>query len=196
MTPFDYALGLLTILMGLALADVAFSFHRLAVRAGTIRWDGRPLVAAALVLLECVRLWFGQWTLRDSASALTFPVYLGLFAQMLLLVLLASACLPDDPVDDSDLGAFYERRRRYFWALFAGYHILFFGFWLVFGATNANGTSPAGVIDWLRVLAPILCFSLLAAVRRPLLDYAIPLAFIFFYLARYWHSTLAVSGRF
>jgi len=93
MSPFDYALGLLTILMGLALADVAFSFHKLAVRAKDIRWDGRPVIAAVLVLLECVRLWFGQWTLRDSASALTFPVYLGLFVlRRALLARYAVSC--------------------------------------------------------------------------------------------------------
>jgi hypothetical protein len=191
MNPFDYSLGLLTILMGLALADVSFSFHKLAVRARTIRWDGRPLIAAALVIVECVRLWFGQWTLRNFSAALTFPIYFGLFVQMLLLVLLASACLPDEPTDDCDLGAVYERRRRYFWGLFAAYHALYFAFWLVFGATNAAGTAPAGVVDWVRVLAPIAMFLLLAIVRVRWLDYLAPAAFIIFYIARYWHATLS-----
>jgi hypothetical protein len=191
MNPFDYSLGLLTILMGLALADVTFSFHRLAVRAHTIRWDGRPLMAAALVIVECVRLWFGQWTLRNFPVALTFPIYFGLFVEMLLLVLLASACLPDEPDDRCDLSAFYEQRRRYFWGLFAAYYALYFAFWLVFGATNAAGTAPGGVIDWVRVLAPILAFSLLAAVRMRWLDYVVPSAFIAFYIARYWHATLS-----
>lgn len=191
MNPFDYSLGLLTILMGLALADVTFSFHKLAVRARTIRWDGRPLIAAALVIVECVRLWFGQWTLRGISAALTFPIYFGLFIEMLLLVLLASASLPDSPTDDCDIGAVYEQRRRYFWGLFAAYHAMYFGFWLVFGATDAAGTGPARAVDWLRVLAPILAFSLLATVRRRWLDYLVPAAFIVFYIARYWQATLS-----
>ncbi|HZC37099.1 MAG TPA: hypothetical protein VE221_00325, partial [Sphingomicrobium sp.] len=174
MNPFDYALGLLTILMGLALADVCFSFHKLAVRARTIRWDGRPLVAAALVIVECVRLWFGQWTLRNFSVALTFPIYFSLFIQMLVLVLLASACLPDEPADDCNLGVFYEQRRRYFWGLFALYHAMYFALWLVFSATNASGTAPAGIVDWIRVLAPVLAFSLLALVRSRWLDYLVP----------------------
>jgi hypothetical protein len=190
MSPFDYSLGLLTILMGLALADVTFSFHHLAVRARTIRWDGRPLIAAALVIVECVRLWFGQWTLRSVSVALTFPIYFGLFVEMLLLVLLASASLPDKPADDCDIGSVYDQRRRYFWGLFAAYYAMYFGFWLIFGATNAAGTGPAGVIDWVRVLAPILAFSLLAITRVRWLDYLIPAAFILFYIARYWHATL------
>ncbi len=190
MNPFDYSLGLLTILMGLALADVCFSFHKLAVRARTIRWDGRPLVAAVLVIVECVRLWFGQWTLRNSSIALTFPIYFGLFVQMLLLVLLASASLPDEPSDDCSLGAIYEQRRRYFWGLFAAYQLMYFVFWLVFGATNAAGTGPASAVDWIRVLAPVAGFILLAALRVRWLDYLIPAALILFYIARYWHATL------
>jgi len=191
MNPFDYSLGLLTILMGLALADVCFSFHKLAVRARTIQWDGRPLIAAVLIIVECVRLWFGQWTLRNSPTALTFPIYFGLFVQMLLLVLLASASLPDEPGDNCSLAAVYEQRRRYFWGLFAAYHMMYFAFWLMFGATNAAGTAPAGAVDWIRVLAPIAAFLVLATVRIRLLDYLIPAAFIGFYLARYWHATLS-----
>jgi hypothetical protein len=191
MSPFDYSLGLLTILMGLALADVTFSFHHLAVRARTIRWDGRPLIAAALVIVECVRLWFGQWTLRSISVALTFPIYFGLFTEMLLLVLLASASLPDKPTNDCDMGAVYDQRRRYFWGLFAAYHAMYFAFWLVFGATNAAGTGAAGVVDWIRVLAPIAAFLLLALVRVRWLDYLLPAAFIVFYIARYWHATLS-----
>ena len=191
MNGFDYALGLLTILMGLALADITFSFHKLAVRARTIRWDGRLLMAATLVVFECVRLWFAEWTLRNIAVALTFPVYLGQFVQMLLLVLLAASCLPDHPTDDFDLCAFYEARRRYFWGLFTAYHLMFFVWWIVFGATSADGLNAAGPIDWARVLAPLLLFPILMIFRRRWLDYAIPCMFILFYAARYWHATLA-----
>jgi hypothetical protein len=191
MNPFDYSMGLLTILMGLALADVTFSFHKLAIRARTIRWDGRPLMAAALVVVECVRLWFGHWTLRNFSVALTFPIYFGLFIEMLLLVLLASASLPDEPSDDCDIGAVFDQRRRYFWSLFAAYHAMYFMFWLIFGATNAAGTAPASAIDWIRVVAPIFAFALLAVVRVRWLDYLVPAAFITFYIARYWHATLS-----
>lgn len=191
MNGFDYSLGLLTILMGLALADITFSFHKLAVRARTIRWDGRVPLTAAFVTFECVRLWFAQWTLRNISAALTFPVYLAIFAQMLVLVLIATSCLPDDPKDDCDLSAFYEARRRYFWGLFTVYFGIFFALWMVFGATSANGVTSAGTIDWVRVLAPLALFPLLIFVRRKWLDYAIPIGFILFYAARYWNVTLA-----
>ena len=193
MNPFGYALGLLTILVGLALADITFSFHQLVVKARTIRWDGRTLVAAALVVFECVRLWFAQWTLRNTSAALTFPVYLGLFVQMLLLVLLAASCLPDDPADDFDLSQFYEERRRYFWGLFFAYDLMFFVLWVVFDETSAEGVANAGISDWVRVLAPLVMFPMLMFARRRWLDYLIPLFIILFYLVRYWNATLAAA---
>ena len=93
MSPFEYALGLISILMSLALTDVVMSFHRLLRRRDTVKWDGRVLVAAALVILEVIRIWFAQRTLRDAEVALGFPVYLFLFTHILLLVLTAAACL-------------------------------------------------------------------------------------------------------
>lgn len=190
MSPFDYALGLLTILMGLALADITFSFHKLAVRVRTIHWDGRVLLATALVVLECVRLWFAQWTLRDTSIALTFPVYFGMFANLMLLVLLAASCLPDDPQDGFDLGEFYEARRRYFWGLFSTYHLIFFVWWLMFAASSPNGLRAEAPVDWIRVIAPLIFFPTLAIVRRRWLDYVVPVGFIVFYIARYWTATL------
>ena len=69
--------------------------------------------------------------------------------------------------------------------------MLYFVFWLIFGATNAAGNAPANLVDWVRVLAPIGAFGLLALVRRRWLDYLVPAAFIAFYVARYWHATLS-----
>ena len=192
MNAFDYALGLISILVSLALADIVISFHRLMRRARSIHWDGRVLVAAALVVLEIIRLWFAQWTLRDSADALTFSVYLGLFVQVMLLVLLAAAALPDEPDERFDLGTFYDANRRYFWGVFAAYQLTYFLLWLfVFGGTQASNKAAAGPIDWLRLLVPLGLYLMLAIVRRRWLDYAVPLLIIGFYLARYWNQTLA-----
>ena len=52
-------------------------------------------------------------------------------------------------------------------------------------------THPAEAIDWIRVVAPIFAFALLAVVRVRWLDYLVPAAFITFYIARYWHATLS-----
>jgi hypothetical protein len=191
MSAFEYALGLISILMSLALADVVMSLHRLLRHRDTVKWDGRVLVAAVLVILEVIRIWFAQWTLRDAEVALGFPVYLFLFTHILLLVLTAAACLPDEVGEGCDLSAFHEKNRRYFWGAFAATQGAYFFGWFIFGGSQSAVGGTVGAIDWFRMVAPLAAFVLLAFVRNRVLDYAIPLALIAFYALRYWPQTLS-----
>ena len=190
MTPFDYALGLISILMSLALADIVMSFHKLLRVGRTVKWDGRILVASTLVIVEIIRMWFALWTVRDVEILLTFPIYAGLFLHTMLLVLTAAACLPDETVEGYDLTAFYERNRRYFWSAFALSQTAYFLLWLVFGGNQAAVGTEAEPFDWLRVLAPLAAYGLLAFLRVRILDYALPLGIIGFYGWLYWPQTL------
>src|SRR6478672_2495590 len=54
MRPFEYTLGLTSILVSLALANIVMCFHRLLRNAPRVTWDGRVLFAAALVIVEIV----------------------------------------------------------------------------------------------------------------------------------------------
>lgn len=54
MAPFEYALGLFSVLVGLALADIAQKVHRLVRHARTISWDGRAILATMLVIIVIV----------------------------------------------------------------------------------------------------------------------------------------------
>jgi hypothetical protein len=193
MKPFEYALVLISILMGLALADVVVSLHRLVRSRQPVKWDGRVIIAASLVMLEVIRMWFAQWTGRDLAIAVTFGVYLGEFIQILLLVLLAYASLPDDLGETCDLGEFYERNRRYFWSVFAAYQASYFVLWLtVFGGTQATVGGAVTPIDWARMVGPLLIYLTLAFVRLRWLDYLAPALIMIFYLLRYWNQSLAI----
>ena len=191
MAPFEYAIGLISILMSLALADIVISVHKIMRHRRTVRWDGRVLAATALVVLEVIRIWFAQWTIRDTAVALTFPVYVFLFGHVLLLVLTALACLPDDVDDGCDLSKFYDANRRYFWSAFTATQTAYFAGWFIFGGTQASSTDTIGPLDWLRMLVPLAAFGLLIFVRRRWLDYVIPLAAIAFYGWLYWPQTLS-----
>ncbi len=193
MKPFEYALGLLTILVSLALADIVLSFHRLLRNRHAVQWDGRALIAAALVIVEIVRLWFAMWGIRDVTIGQTFQIYLAQFVQILLLVLLAASSLPDEANAHCNLAAFYDSNRRYFWGVFALYQLVYFLLWIsVFGGSQEMSSfQTATAIDWFRVLAPIGLYTLLVFARRRVLDYAVPAFFIAFYLWRYWNQTLA-----
>lgn len=190
MTPFEYSLGLISILMSLALADIVMSFHRLMRRFHSVKWDGRVLLAAGLVILEIIRMWFAQWTLRNLGVALEFPIYVALFGQILLLVLTAAACLPDEVGEGCDLHRFYESNRRYFWGAFAASQAAYFGLWLIIGGGQASVGGAVGAMDWFRMLAPLAAFVVLAIVRWKLLDYALPTLLVVFYAWRYWTQAL------
>lgn len=191
MSPFEYALGLISILMSLALADIVLSIHKLMRHSRTIKWDARPIVAAALVTTEIIRIWFATWTIRDVQEVLSFPVYAALFLQIMLLVLTAIACLPDEVDDGCDLGQFYERNARYFWGAFAASQAGYFLLWLVFGGDQATAGGHSDPGDWLRCLVPLAAYVLLASVRRHWLDYLLPIGLSAFYIVRYWPQTLS-----
>jgi len=123
MTPeiraFEYALGLFSVLIGLAVADIAASFHRLARGKAPVVWDPLALLAALYALCMAVGMWFDLWGVRSVSEARQFFFYLSIIASLFVLFLIAAASLPDDPEEDGDLRAYYERNRRYFWLLVA-----------------------------------------------------------------------------
>jgi hypothetical protein len=191
MRPFEYGLGLITILISLALADMVMCFHRLLRAGPRVTWDGRVLVAAALVVLEIVRSWYAEWTVRDLAQAEIFHVFFVQFLSVIVLVLLAASSLPDEVGEHCDLSAFYESNRRYFWGLFALDQLFYALLGLfVFGVQQNSTGGPIDPFNLFRMWAPFAAYVLLAVVRVRVFDYALPLAIIAFYLFLYWNQSL------
>jgi len=119
MRAFEYALGLFSVLIGLAIADIATSFHRLVRSRAAVTWDPLALLAALYALLVAIGMWFDLWGVRQVTAARHFFFYLVMVADLFIVFLIAAASLPDDPQRDGDLREFYARNRRYFWALIA-----------------------------------------------------------------------------
>jgi len=116
---FEYALGLFSVLIGLAIADIATSFHRLVRSRAVVTWDPLALLAALYALLIAIGMWFDLWGVRNVTAARHFFFYLIMVALLFIVFLIAAASLPDDPGGGCDLSEFYSRNRRYFWALIA-----------------------------------------------------------------------------
>lgn len=121
MTPeiraFEYALGLFSVLIGLAVADVATSFHRLARGKARVVWDPLTLLAAFYASCLAVGMWFDFWGVRQFSATRHFFFYLWMLVDLFVLFLLAAASLPDSPAETSDLREHYAQNRRYFWTL-------------------------------------------------------------------------------
>lgn len=113
----EHALVFVSIIVGVAVTDLIVSLHRLLRARRRVRWDVLPLVVAALVLLLLVRIWWGA--AAPGAPTVTIGGFLPQLAELILLVLLASASLPDEvPTDGLDLRAFYDAEGGYVWTLF------------------------------------------------------------------------------
>jgi hypothetical protein len=184
MNAFEYALGLFSVLIGLALADIAMSLHKLLRHARTVRWDGRVLVTAALAVLAIIRMWFAFWTIRSIGIVLFFPFYLSLFVELMILFLLAASCLPDDPPPDCDLGAFYEGNQRKLWIVFALFQLSYFLHWLYFGG------NAAPVRYFVPAVVPLVVSVALIVVRWKRVHLVVPAMLIAWELYSSWSLSL------
>ena len=118
-TLFSYLAAFVTIVVAIAVGDLAISLHRLLRARRRVRWRPLPLLAALFVLLALLTLFFELWTLT-RLEALSYYALVWMLVPPLLTFLAASAVLPDDiPPEGVDLDAFYFGERRYLYAVLA-----------------------------------------------------------------------------
>ena len=187
MTPeiraFEYALGLFAVLIGLAIADVATSFHRLVRGRAPVVWDPLALLAALFALCMAVGMWFDLWGVRHFAATRHFFYYLSMVAEFFVLFLIAAASLPDEVREGADLREHYARNRRYFWWLVALFQLSYLGNGLYFiGLYNFVHLPPGRLLVAVNALAlPLVISVILATVRSRAVHYVgIALLFVSF----------------
>ncbi|HEX4389894.1 MAG TPA: hypothetical protein VH109_14815 [Steroidobacteraceae bacterium] len=186
MTPeiraFEYALGLFAVLIGLAVADVATSFHRLARSRGPVVWDPLTLLAAAFALCMAIGMWFDLWGVRGVPATRHFFYYLSMVAEFFVLFLIAAASLPDEVREGCDLREHYARNRRYFWLLVALFQLSYLANGLYFvGSMLAHMHLADRLWAANNLCVPLLISLLLATVSSRAVHYAgIALLFVSF----------------
>lgn len=190
MSPFDYAVGLVSIIVGLALADLATSLHKLLRHRHSVKWDGRVLLSVAFVLIKITGMWFAVWSIRSVAAVLWFPFYLSMFFEFMVLFLVCAACLPDEPGESLDLSAFYASNRRYLWSLFALFQISYLLHWVYFVGIRVDRAEL--LIRGTDALAPLVLYLLLASVRSRWFHYAALICLLLFTFFTFWGQTLAL----
>jgi hypothetical protein len=161
MDRFEYAMGLISLLVGLGLADIAISTHRL-IKLRSSRWDTLAVAVAVYIAFTIVRLWYDIWAIRGNPDATGFWFYISLIAEVFVLFLLAAAALPFDEKEETDLKVYYAGHQRYIWSLFALFQLSYLGHWLYFlGARNAVTLTGAA---W--VLAPLAIYVAMIFIRN------------------------------
>jgi hypothetical protein len=182
---FEYALGLYSVLVGLAIADIANSLHRLLRHRRGVRWDPLVLFATGFALLIAIGMWFDLWGVRNVASTRHFFFYLLIVALLFLVFLVAAASLPDEHAGAVDLREFYEGNRSYFWTLVALFQVTYFlmGYYFT-GSLLPPGPASLRITFGTHLALLTLLPLVLARVRSRAFHY---LAQVLLYVALAWH---------
>ena len=118
MTIAEYISVLLAILVGLAIADLATSFHKLMRARDRVQWDWMSLALALVMLLETILFWWGSFQWYRATSEISIGAFLPDLGVFLLLFLAVAAVLPDDvPAAGLSMRDYYFATAPYFWTL-------------------------------------------------------------------------------
>ena len=114
MDAFSYLSVLLSIILGLAIAQVLQGYRALLLARGRIRVDPAPLIWSALVLLFAAQAWWASFGL-NARQNWDFADFTAILVQMGLLYMLSALVLPDVPAEEPvDLTLHFSRHRKPF----------------------------------------------------------------------------------
>jgi hypothetical protein len=116
MDEFSYLSVLLSIILGLAITQILKGFRGIVLARSRIRMYWPVLAWAALLLLIDVQSWWAMFGLRNISNW-TFPGFLVVLAQTIVLYMLAAIVLPDFVGEEVDLSEHYHDHTRWFFGL-------------------------------------------------------------------------------
>jgi hypothetical protein len=153
----DFAIGLMTIITGLAIADMVASTHVLLMNRARVRWDWLATLAAIYIFLLIVSSWGISYRTMGN-QMINPPLWLFVIglSQIIPLYLSGRASLPD-AVDAKgiSLAAHYAEIRRYFWASVAFTYLMFVSYGVYIlgpGVLSGSYLSPAAQLLMMVVL--------------------------------------------
>jgi hypothetical protein len=115
MDAFSYLSVLLSIILGLAIAQVLQGYRAVLLARRRVRLSSPVLIWSGLVLLFATQAWWASFGLRDRAhwDFLSFAIIL---LQMILLYMLSAVVFPEIGSDDRvDLVDHFDRHRKIFY---------------------------------------------------------------------------------
>ena len=156
----DFAIGLMTIITGLAIADMVASTHGLLMNRNQVRWDWLATLVAVYIFLLIVSSWGISYRTMGN-QMIDPPLWLFVvgLSQIVPLYLAARSSLPDAVGEKGvSLAAHYQQVSRYFWASV--------GFtYLIYVAYNVYTFGPEVILGlYLSPLAQLLMMGLLVIV--------------------------------
>ena len=117
MDAFAYLSVLLSIILGLAIAQVLQAYRGLLLSRARVTLYAPPLIWSALMLVFATQSWWASFGYAEH-GAWDFAGFAIILLQTILLYMMAGVILPDvPPAEPVDLRAHYERERTPFFAI-------------------------------------------------------------------------------
>jgi len=116
-TPFDYLTVLISILLGLAMANVLTHLARVITARERVDFYWPPVAWAIWIFFVAVQHWWAEWGVRHTTEWSFATFWLQILVPVDLF-LLTTLILPDREENGKlDLGAWYFHNRAWFFAL-------------------------------------------------------------------------------
>lgn len=116
----EFLLGFIGVVIGLGVADLLTSFHKLLRAGQRVKWDWLTLLYATYMLYSLVIMFWWQFGNPPPGTTLTIWEFLPNFIYLAAGFLMVASALPDDvPVEGLRLRDYYLETLRYRWGLFA-----------------------------------------------------------------------------
>jgi hypothetical protein len=114
----DFVLAFVGIIIGLGVADLLVSLHKLLRAGSRVKWHWATPALAGLMLLVTLVMWWRSFLWFSGLASETIAAFLPRFLAMIIVFLMMAAALPDDvPEDGIDLRQFYLSSRVHLWSL-------------------------------------------------------------------------------
>ena len=114
----DFVLGFVAIIIGLGVADLLTSLHKLLRAGRRVKWHWATPALAILMLLVTLALWWWSFVWFSGVASATIADFLPKFLVLIVGFLMMAAALPDDVPDSGiDLAQFYVSSRVHLWSL-------------------------------------------------------------------------------
>jgi hypothetical protein len=124
-TYFEYEAIYLGIIVGLALANILASLHKLIEAGKRVRWSWLAPASAAYAATHTINEFWYTWIHQHDAGQQTIFTWYPRAIAFALLYLMCAAALPDDAADgDVDLTRYYIDNRKRFWGFSTALHAL------------------------------------------------------------------------
>ncbi|MCW8109665.1 hypothetical protein OPS25_14235 [Alteromonas ponticola] len=121
MQQFDYIIPFISIIYGIAIADLLSSIYRLVEERQHVRMHPVPFVWAAVCFTAIINGWWAFFQIMENFKVTSAGNLFVLSLLPTLTFLFSSAVLPNRIGESCDLWQFYRKNRVIFFSTFAAY---------------------------------------------------------------------------